>query len=186
MPPTLEKQRKTFHPRQPRKTSSFSSRSPTMARESLLKFSQAFFDPFFTTKGVGEDSGLGLDLVHRIVQKMRGLSPSNPFRVTRGSTCAFDSRHTLSSEETNMAETCTHLNQIRPVKPKTKGCENASRWRHLGSFALVSELRPRRLCDSSKKQARHETFSRHEASRHPLAGPGENWMWCYVDELMFE
>ena len=31
------------------------------------------FEPFFKTKGVGEGTGLGLDVVYRIVQKMHGL-----------------------------------------------------------------------------------------------------------------
>jgi hypothetical protein len=41
-------------------------------------------------------------------------------------------------------------------------------------------------CDSSPN--RHATHHSHETT-HPLIQsyePGEDWLWCYVDELMFE
>jgi signal transduction histidine kinase len=33
---------------------------------------ERIFDPFFTTKGVGEGTGLGLDIVRRLVQRHEG------------------------------------------------------------------------------------------------------------------
>ena len=43
----------------------------------------------------------------------------------------------------------------------------------------------RRCCDSSPN--RHAT-AHHEESGHPIVRsvePGEDWSWCYEDELMF-
>ena len=46
------------------------------------------FDPFFTTKPVGQGTGLGLDIAHRIVHKHHGMidlhtgSDGTEFRVS--------------------------------------------------------------------------------------------------------
>ncbi len=81
-----------------------------------------------------------------------------------------------------MAETCTHLNQIRRVKPNTKGCEECLKigdtWVHLRLCLSCGHVG---CCDSSKNK--HAT--KHFRAVNSLE-PGENWMWCYVDELMFE
>jgi uncharacterized UBP type Zn finger protein len=86
-----------------------------------------------------------------------------------------------------MAEVCTHIDKIHPAKPKSKGCEECLKmgdtWVHL-RLCLTCGLVG--CCDSSKNK--HATQHFH-ATKHPVIRSlerGENWMWCYVDELMFE
>ncbi|HEY9638026.1 MAG TPA: ATP-binding protein [Coleofasciculaceae cyanobacterium] len=57
------------------------------------------FEPFFTTKGVGEGSGLGLDIVKKIIDKHRGKIEveSQPGRTTFSVWLPIDSR--LSQED---------------------------------------------------------------------------------------
>lgn len=86
-----------------------------------------------------------------------------------------------------MADTCSHLDQIKRVKPKTKGCEECLKmgdtWVHLRLCLTCGHVG---CCDSSKNK--HATKHFH-ATNHPVVRSqerGESWMWCYVDELMFE
>jgi uncharacterized UBP type Zn finger protein len=79
---------------------------------------------------------------------------------------------------------CPHLDQIRNVKPSAKGCEDClkigGRWVHLRMCMTCGKIG---CCDSSPN--RHA--SRHAAEEsHPIARsaePGEDWSWCYVDDV---
>ena len=82
---------------------------------------------------------------------------------------------------------CAHLDQIEGVKPRTDGCgecmKTGDRWVHLRLCLSCGEVN---CCDSSPN--RHATKHFH-ASGHPIVQsfqPGEDWIWCYVDELMME
>jgi uncharacterized UBP type Zn finger protein len=86
-----------------------------------------------------------------------------------------------------MADTCTHLDQIREVTPSARGCEEClkmgARWVHLRECQICGHVG---CCDSSPN--RHATAHFH-ATNHPIMKsfePGEDWYWCYVDQLMFE
>jgi hypothetical protein len=79
---------------------------------------------------------------------------------------------------------CTHLDQIRKVTPRTRGCEECLKmgdsWVHL---RLCLECGHMGCCDSSKNK--HATKHFHH-SGHPIMKsfePGENWGWCYVDQV---
>ena len=83
---------------------------------------------------------------------------------------------------------CTHLNQIRNVKPHTpQGCEECLKmgdtWVHLRLCLICGHVG---CCDSSKNK--HATKHFH-ATQHPVIRSiehGEDWMWCYLDQLFME
>ena len=85
-----------------------------------------------------------------------------------------------------MPEACSHLQTIGNVTPSALGCEeclkSGSRWVHLRMCQTCGKIG---CCDSSPN--RHASRHAHEDG-HPVARsvqPGENWSWCYVDEVMF-
>jgi hypothetical protein len=81
---------------------------------------------------------------------------------------------------------CSHLGEVRDVSPKTPGeCEDCIRegtqWVHL---RLCLECGQVSCCDNSPM--RHATKHWH-ATKHDLmrsVEPGEEWGWCYPDELV--
>ena len=81
---------------------------------------------------------------------------------------------------------CTHQDQIdETVQPRTpKGCEeclqSGSWWVHLRLCLTCGHVG---CCDSSPN--RHATRHFH-ATSHPIVQslePGEDWRWCYADEV---
>jgi monovalent cation:H+ antiporter-2, CPA2 family len=83
--------------------------------------------------------------------------------------------------------TCGHLDHVHPVQAKVHGCEECLKigdsWVHL---RLCMECGHVGCCDSSKNK--HATKHYHR-SKHPIARsiePGEEWGWCYTDELMLD
>jgi uncharacterized UBP type Zn finger protein len=80
---------------------------------------------------------------------------------------------------------CTHLNQIKKdMKARTHVCAECVKmgdtWVHLRLCMTCGNVG---CCDSSKNK--HATKHFH-TSKHPIMKsiePGENWGWCYIDEI---
>jgi hypothetical protein len=82
---------------------------------------------------------------------------------------------------------CTHLDQIQVEPPEeVAGCEEClktgDRWVHLRVCRTCGKVG---CCDSSpnKHASKHAA-----ASSHPIMTslePGEDWSWCFVDEVAF-
>jgi hypothetical protein len=84
--------------------------------------------------------------------------------------------------------TCAHLDQIQDPPPSTaEGCEDCLRiggtWVHLRVCRVCGHVG---CCDNSPN--RHAT-AHYQSSNHAIIRsfePGEDWSWCYVDELGWE
>ena len=80
---------------------------------------------------------------------------------------------------------CSHTIQINDVEPSAEGCEDCLRtggtWMHLRKCLICGHVG---CCDQSPN--RHATEHFH-ATGHPIIRsfePGEDWRWCYVDEVL--
>ena len=82
---------------------------------------------------------------------------------------------------------CSHMDMIRDVVASGTGCEEClktgSWWVHLRMCLTCGQVG---CCDSSPN--RHA--SKHAAAAgHPIVRshePGEEWVWCFVDEVVLE
>jgi Zn-finger in ubiquitin-hydrolases and other protein len=88
---------------------------------------------------------------------------------------------------TNAITTCTHVKHIRDVTPSARGCEDCLKiggdWVHLRLCLSCGHVG---CCDSSKNKHATKHF---RGTHHPIIRsfePGEDWKWCYVDEVMLE
>jgi len=83
---------------------------------------------------------------------------------------------------------CTHIDQIELLElpDRIEGCKEClaigSSWVHLRMCQSCGRIG---CCDSSPNRhaSRHASASGHAIARS--AEPGEDWSWCYVDEVAF-
>jgi hypothetical protein len=87
-----------------------------------------------------------------------------------------------------MSTTCSHIDRITmtDLPDVIEGCQDClaigGQWVHLRMCESCGHIG---CCDSSPN--RHASAHARDAE-HPVARsaePGENWSWCYVDEVAF-
>lgn len=82
-------------------------------------------------------------------------------------------------------EDCTHTDQIKEVTPDSQGCgaclASGDSWVHLRLCLTCGHVG---CCENSKNK---HALKHHRATEHPIVQSMEKddeWMWCYVDEVM--
>ena len=83
-----------------------------------------------------------------------------------------------------MSPRCAHLDQVLTERPNGAGCEEClatgDTWVHLRLCRACGHVG---CCDSSKNKHATKHF---QSTSHPIVTslePGEDWSWCYVDQV---
>ena len=81
---------------------------------------------------------------------------------------------------------CSHLNAIQDVTPSAEGCEkclqSGDTWVNLRLCLTCGHVG---CCDNSKNK---HASKHYRETHHPIIvsfEAGEDWLWCYPDEIMF-
>lgn len=84
-------------------------------------------------------------------------------------------------------DSCEHFAAIVPVEPSADGCEDCVKtgdlWVHLRLCKSCGHVG---CCDSSVNK--HAT-KHYQLTHHPIIRshePGEDWGYCYVDDMFFK
>jgi uncharacterized UBP type Zn finger protein len=85
-----------------------------------------------------------------------------------------------------MTEACIHLSEVKSVTPNSDGCEEClkigSGWVHLRLCKVCGNVG---CCDNSPN--RH-ALAHFRATDHAIIKsfePGEEWGYCYVDQIFY-
>ena len=95
--------------------------------------------------------------------------------------------NSIAVYDEDMNNECTHTDQIREVTPSADGCEDCLKtgdtWLHLRLCLTCGHVG---CCDSSKNKHATKHFQQTNHAIIKSFQPGEDWGWCYVDELMLD
>ena len=82
---------------------------------------------------------------------------------------------------------CSHLDQIKDVKPEVNICKDCIKlgdtWVHLRICKICGYVG---CCDNSKNKHASQHY---HSTKHPIIQsiePGENWLYCYVDDTFIK
>jgi uncharacterized UBP type Zn finger protein len=82
---------------------------------------------------------------------------------------------------------CSHLDQIKDLKPKANVCEDCIKlgdtWVHLRICKICGYVG---CCDNSKNK---HASKHYHLTKHPVIQsiePGEDWLYCYADDTIIK